>query len=497
MGFTVFAASIMHETHTFSIAPATLEDFRTCQYLEGDAIRQAMRGTRSEWGAVIDLAEEFGWRVVHPLAAMAQPSGKVTAQAFDHMLGIVTESLRKATPVDGVLLPLHGAMVTEDHDDAEGEILRRVRAIVGREVPIAVSLDLHANATSDMAMLADIITTYRTTPHTDMYETAERAGRLLQRTMLGEIRPSVTLANRPVLSGLDRGRTISGYGPMVEMLALVRDAEAKTPGVLDIGVNAGYAFADVPFTGPTVLVTGDGKRPDYRAVAERLADFIWESRGRDTIRLLPMDETIRIAREPAPPGAGPLLIGDYTDNPGGGGHGDATNLIRALLASGIEGIAVGTIADPESGAAGVIAGVGTTVTVNLGGKKDPRFGGTPIRLTGTVGAVSDGVYVRKGKFATGTKGSMGPSFRLDLPRMQIIVATHRTQIDDREQFRIYGIEPERMNILACKAMNHFRADFEPIARRLIYVDAGGICSLDYKQFPWTKLRRPIWPLDLS
>ncbi|MQW32251.1 M81 family metallopeptidase [Sinorhizobium meliloti] len=497
MSLTIFAATIMHESHTFNIAPTTLDDFRNCVYLEGDAIGGAMRGTRSEWGAILDLADEFGWHLVDPLVAMAEPAGKVTDQAFDHMMGIITRGLERAMPVHGVILPLHGAMVTESHDDAEGEIIRQVRAIVGREIPIAVTLDLHANATEDMACLADIITTYRTTPHIDLYETAERAGRLLQRTMLGEIKPSVTLANRPVLEGLDHGRTIAGHGAMVEMLALVREAEAQTRGVLDIGVNSGFVWADVPFTGPTVLVTGDGVRPEYREVAERLADLIWDSRGRKTIQLLPMDETIIIACEAAPAGSGPLLIGDFTDNPGAGAYGDATNLVRALLEAGIKGVAVGTIADLDSAAAGLKAGVGATVTVDLGGKKDPRFGGAPIRLTGTVGAVSDGVYVRKGKVATGTKGNMGPSFRLDLDGMQIIVATYATQIDDREQFRIYGIEPERMNIVACKAMNHFRADFEPIARRLIYVDAGGICSLDFKQFPWSKLRRPIWPLDLN
>jgi len=497
MSLTVFAASISHESHTFSIAPTTLDDFRNCQYLEGDAIDGAMRGTRSEWGAVIDLADEFDWHLVDPLVAIAEPAGKVTDEAFEHMMGILTRALERAMPVHGVLLPLHGAMVTESHDDAEGEILRQIRAIVGHAVPIAVTLDLHANASEGMAGLADIITTYRTTPHTDTYETAERAGRLLQRTMLGEIQPTVTLANRPVLTGLDHGRTIAGHGAMVEMLARVREAEAQTPGVLDIGVNAGFNFADVPFSGPTVLVTGDGVRPEYREVAESLADFIWDSRGRETIQLLPMDETISIASEARPPGSGPLLIGDFTDSPGAGAHGDATNLVRALLSAGIKGVAVGTIADPDSAAAGIKAGIGGTVTVDLGGKKDPRFGGTPIRLTGTVGAVSDGIYLRKGKYMTGTKANMGPSFRLDLDGMQIIVATYATQIDDREQFRIYGIEPERMNILACKAMNHFRSDFEPIARRLIYVDAGAICSLDFKQFPWKKLRRPIWPLDLS
>jgi microcystin degradation protein MlrC len=497
MGFTVFAASVMHETHTFSITPTTLDSFKAYQYLRDDKIPKAMRGTRSEWGAVFDLAEEFGWKMVHPLSAIAQPSGKVTADAFAQMLDIITSGLKAALPVDGVLLPLHGSMVAESHDDAEGEILKRVRDLVGGKVPIAVSLDLHANATEEMAALADIITTYRTTPHIDMYEAAERAGRLLQRAMKGEIRPSVSLANRPVLSGLDRGRTIAGYGPMIDMLKMVKQAEAEEAGVLEIGVNAGYAWSDVPFTGPTVLVTGDGRRPAYKDLAERLAEHIWTTRGKDTVHLISMEETIAIAAEKRPAGAGPLLIGDYTDNPGGGGHGDGTNLIRALIDAGIDDVVVGTMADPESAQIGLKAGVGATVTIDLGGKIDPRFGGTPIRLTGKVAAVSDGIYVRTGKFATGTTGTMGPSFLLDLGNIRIIVATHRTQIDDREQFRIYGVEPEHANVLACKAMNHFRADFEPMSRKLIYVDSGGICSLDYNQFPWTKLRRPIWPLDLA
>ena len=497
MAFTVFAASVMHETHTFSITPTTLDSFKAYQFLKGAEIPKAMRGTRSEWGAVFDLAEEFGWTMVHPLSAIAQPSGKVTADAFATMLDITTSGLKAAMPVDGVLLPLHGSMVAESHDDAEGEILKRVRALVGREVPIAVSLDLHANATEEMAAFADIITTYRTTPHTDMYEAAERAGRLLQRAMKGEIRPSVSLASRPVLSGLDRGRTIAGHGPMIDMLKMVKQAEAEEAGVLEIGVNAGYAWSDVAFTGPTVLVTGDGQNPAYNNLAERLAEHIWATRGKDTVHLLSMAEAIRIAAEKRPAGSGPLLIGDYTDNPGGGGHGDGTNLIRALIDAGIEDVVVGTMADPESAQVGLKAGIGAIVTIDLGGKIDPRFGGTAIRLTGKVAAVSDGIYLRKGKFATGTTGTMGPSFLLDMGRIRIIVATHRTQIDDREQFRIYGVEPEKANVLACKAMNHFRADFEPMSRKLIYVDSGGICSLDYRKFPWTKLRRPIWPLDLA
>jgi len=495
----IFAASVMHETHTFSIKPTPLERFKESTYLRDAEIPAAMRGTRGEWGAVFDLADEFGWELVHPVAAFAWPAGKVTDAAFDHFCDLIETSLKAALPIDGVLLPLHGAMVTESYDDAEGEILRRIRAIVGRAVPVAVSLDLHANATVEMARDADIITSYRTTPHIDMYETTERAGRLLQRTMDGEIKPQISLARAPVLFGIDEGRTIAGWGPMVDMMVKVKKAEAEVPGVLDISVNAGFAWVDAPFTGPSVLVTGDGADPRHQALAEELIQLAWDQRGVYTIDFLPIPEGIRICQEPrSGPGplTGPLLVGDYTDNPGGGANGDGTNFLKAMIEAGVQDAVVGTIADPESAAIGVAAGLGATVTVDLGGKVDPKYGGGPIRLTGTVAAISDGVYVRKGSYATGTAGYMGPSFLLDLGNtIRVIVASFPTQIDDREQFRLYGIVPETTNILLCKASNHFRADFEPMARKLIYVDSGGIVSRNFAQFPYKKVRRPIWPLD--
>ena len=490
----VFSASVMHETHTFCITPTTLDRFRETCYLRDAEIPAAMRGTRGEGGAVFALADEYGWTLVHPVAAFAQPAGKVTDDAFEHFAGLIIDSLRRALPIDGVLLPLHGAMVTDGYDDAEGELLARIRAVIGRDIPVAVSLDLHANATEDMARHADIITTYRTTPHIDMYETAERAGRLLERTMRGEIRPKIYRAQAPVMFGIDEGRTITGWGPMIEMKAKVKEAEATVPGVLDIGVNAGFAWADTPFTGPSVLVTGDGEASRYQALADQLIRHAWETRGVYTIDFLPIAEGIRIAREPRS-GPGPLLIGDYTDNPGGGGHGDGTSFLKALLESDVEDAVVGHIADPESARIGRAAGIGATVTLDLGGKTDPRFGGTPLKVTGKVAALADGIYTRKGTYATGTAGTIGPSFLLDLGRVRVIVSSIKSQIDDREQFRIFGIEPEKTNVLLCKASNHFRADFEPISRKLIYVDSGGIVSRNFAQFDYRKVRRPIWPLD--
>jgi microcystin degradation protein MlrC len=490
----VFAASVQHETHSFCIAPTTLDNFRETFYLRDEQIPKTQRGTRGEWGAVFALADEFGWTLVHPVAAFAQPAGLVTDHAFEHFSDLIIGALERNLPFDGILLPLHGAMVVDSFDDAEGELLARIRKVVGRKVPIAVSLDLHANATAAMAEHADIITSYRTTPHTDMYEACERAGRLLERAMKGEIHPKISRAQAPVLFGIDEGRTIAGWGPMPDMLKKVHAAEAEVPGVLDISVNAGFAWADAPFSGPTVLVTGEGDDPRHQALADKLIQHAWDTRGVYTIDFLPIAEGIRHALEPRS-GEGPLLIGDYTDNPGGGAHGDGTNFLKAMLESGVEDAVVGHIADPESARIGIKAGIGATVTLDLGGKADPRFGGTPLRVTGKVTAIADGVYTRKGRYATGTVGTIGPSFLLDLGKVRVIVSSIKSQIDDREQFRMFGVVPEKTNILLCKASNHFRADFEPMARKLIYVDSGGIVSRNFAQFPYKKVRRPIWPLD--
>ncbi len=490
----VFAASVQHETHSFCIVPTSLDRFRETLYLRDAEVPTAMRGTRGEWGAVFDLADEYGWTVVSPVASFAQPGGPVTTEAFEHFADLILSSLKKNLPFDGILLPLHGAMVVDDFPDAEGELLKRIRAVVGRKVPITVSLDLHANVSPLMVEHADVITTYRTTPHIDMYQACERAGRLLERAMKGEIKPKIALAQAPVLFGIDEGRTVADWGPMIDMMKKVKKAEAEVPGVLDIGVNAGFAWADTKFTGPTVLVNGDGDDPRHQALADELIRLAWDQRGVYTIDFLPIAEGIRIALEPRS-GPGPLLIGDYTDNPGGGAHGDGTSFLKALLASNVQDAVVGHIADPESAKIGIDAGIGATVTLNLGGKTDPRFGGTPLKVTGKVLAIADGVYTRKGRYATGTVGTIGPSFLLDLGHVRVIVSSIKSQIDDREQFRMFGVVPEETNILLCKASNHFRADFEPMARKLIYIDSGGIVSRNFAQFAYTKVRRPLWPLD--
>lgn len=494
-GLKVFCAGLMHESHSFCPIPADLATFKATDGIRvGGEVRSEFRGTRSELGAVFDLAEELEWTLLHPLFAHTVPSGPVTEDAFEHFSGIIETELKASLPVDGVMLVLHGAMLVDHLDDAEGELLRRVRAIVGPDVPVAVTFDLHGNIGGAVAEHADIVSSYRTTPHVDQYETAMRAGHLLQRAMKGEIRPRVAYAQLPMFDALDMGRTIAGYGPMVGINIMAAQDIEQHVAILDIAIHAGFDWADKYSTGPSVLVTHDGEDLLAQSIADRLIEFAWRTRSEKTVDMFGIDEVVRIALEPTT-ADGPLLIGDFTDCPGGAGMGDNTNMLRALIDAKAKGAVVASIADPQSVQKCIAARVGAMVTLELGGKLHPVYSAGPLHVEAQVLTISDGVAVRTGPYFTGTRSFFGPSCLVDIGGVRVIVATEREQIDDRAQFRIFGVDPDRENILVCKAVNHFRADFEPIGRRLVYVDSGGVVSRNFKQFDYRKIRRPIWPLD--
>lgn len=499
----VFVASMKHESHSFCRSRTDIDAFRRRDYALGPAIPKRFRGTRTEWGAAFDAADEYGWELIHPLAAGAVPAGLVTSAAFDHLSEVILTGLKDATSIDGILLILHGAMIAEGYDDAESELLIRVRKLVGWGIPIAITLDMHANVTDEMARHCNILSTYRTTPHVDLYETGMRSARLLQRAMTGEVHPRVVVARRAMID-LDEGRTIGLNAPMPEILRIANQAENTIAGVLTVGVQAGYPWADIAQAGTSVAVTGDGYQARYIELAEQLMDECWKRRHISTIDLMPLDSAIAAIKAHQLKGGGakigehgPLLVGDFTDCPAGGAGGDGTNLLKAMLDGGINDAVLGFVNDSAAVEAGKAAGVGAAISVKLGGKCDPDFGGGPLEVTGRVVHLSDGNYVRKGPMATGTSGSLGPTMTIEINGIRVVVCSHSYAVDDREQFRAAGIDPDHEHVLACKAMNHFRADFEPVSSGLIYVDSGGVCSTNYARFPYTKLRRPMSPIDFS
>ncbi len=493
MSRRILSAEISHETNTFSILPTTLGLYRARRYYRREEIAKAFSGTRTEMGAHLDAAEKHGWEMVQPIAAAATPGGKTPAGDWAHLRGAVLEACKEG-PFDGVLLSLHGAMVTEDQDDAEGDLLRRLREKLGPEVPIAISLDIHANVSDDMARLANIVIAYRTYPHIDQYERGMEAGDLLQRAMNGEVRPRSLVWRAPVLEGLDYGRTQGG--PMSRILVRADQLRQKNPGVLALTVCAGFVWADIPDAGPSVTISANGDPSRLKGTAEELLKDIWETRREITVPIYSLKEAMTEAGK-GPRDGRPLILADFTDNPGSGGYGDSVRLLEAMNQAGLENAAFGCMPDPEAAQKCIAAGAGEEVEISLGAKIDPKTYGPPLKVRGTVEHVSDGRFIAQGPMSKGVQFSMGPTAVLRSGGVRVLVTTHNIQVYDLQVFLSQKIDPRVCSVVAVKSWHHFRAAFEPISCGVMLVDSGGLASRDLKRFTYHKIRRPIYPLDME
>ena len=491
----VFAASIWGENHQFN-------KFLSCgdniEVLRGEVIKQKHCGGETMWGAIFNAAENYQWDLIYHMDAFCGAnSGPVEQKTLDVLCAEFLDGLKAAMPVEGIVLPLHGSLIGENNSDVEGYLLEKVREIVGDAIPVSVGLDLHANVTQKMCNNCNIITSFRTTPHLDQFETGQRASDLLQQAMTGKSAPKLQLARLPILDALDRGRTTHSNSPLPKLLKEVEAIESSGK-LLQVSVHTGYPWQDSKEVGPSVAVTYNSKLSSAKDLAEATAkhfmDKIWETKDYNSISLCSIKDTMKEIELDVYKGK-PLLIGEYTDNPGAGGYGDCTHLLKALLAAKLHNAVFFSLADKEAVEQCIAAGEQADITLSVGGKMDPLFSGEPLSVHGVVAAISDGVYTREGPFAHGTQGDMGPSVRLTVGGLDIILTSRASLTDDRQQLKIFGIEPEQKSVVICKGMNHFRADYEPMSSRLIHVDGRGICSHDYSIFPYKNLPRPIWPLD--
>lgn len=490
MTFRVLTAELAHETNTFSRLPTTKQAFRDRFVLMGDDAIVARRDVNTELAGFLDVGHVHGWHLEHVLSAAAGPSGKVKRDAFEWLCDPIVAAVERGR-FDGILLGLHGAMVLDFSDDGEGEILRRIRAVCREDLPIAITLDPHANVSLEMCSFADIVVSFRTYPHVDMRETGRRAGAILQGTMAGEIRPRTIRASCPMLEETNGGRT--DVGPMIPRLTKAREYEERVD-VFAVSVNAGFASTDIAEVGPTVLVTGQGDFAAHVAFAEILSEDIW-ARRREEINDYLTVEAVAAQGAGFDPEHGPLVIADYADNPGAGAYGDSTALLKALLDQHVSNACFGPMVDGETVQKLHRAEVGQVTRVVLGGKIDPVFGGGPLMLEGELVSISDGHYVGDGPILGGLSRSFGPSAVLRVDGIEILIVTIAKQMLDLQQFKSFGIDPENKSIVALKSMQHFRAAFEPIAGRVIVCDSGALCTLRYERLPYRNVRRPIFPLD--
>ena len=491
MGYRVALIEFAHESNTFTVNTTGIVDFHNSRYLQGPQMLERLGGTASEIGGAIDAAGRHGWQIVPILAAHANPGGPVEETARGEITKSALSFLAEAGRLDGVFIALHGAMVTETDQDGESQFLREIRGVIGPDIPIAVTLDLHANIFDELADHVQIAVSYRTYPHVDMAACAGDACDLLQRTMAGEIAPRLTIARPPMLVGCDDGRT-SDDGPMCRILETAA-REAGTPGLLQASVNAGFTDADVFVAGPSVLITHDNAETAARRAGERLCGVIWNYRD-DWSRPMPLNEAIAYLKQHQPSGK-PVVVADFSDDPGGGGYGDCTAILSSLLEAKIDNAALGALIDPAAAALLSDAGQGSVVALSVGGKNDPSVGGGPLELTGEVRAVSDGRLTFEGPMLAGVAADMGPSVYFRVDGVDVLIASNALQMHDLNQFCCVGIEPAEKSVLVVKSMQHFRAAFAPIASEVLVVDAGGLCSPDVTRRCYRRLRRPVFPLD--
>ena len=492
MSFTVLTAELQHESNTFSARATDLDAFKARYFMAGEEALRERGDANTPLAGFLDVARPQGWRVIHPLSAGATPAGAVTREAYETLAGVIVAAARDhAGAIDGVLLGLHGAMVAEHLEDGEGELLARLRAVLGPWTPIAITLDPHANVTEAMVAQAQIVVGYKTYPHVDMRDCGALAANILARAMRGDIRPVTLRESIPMLEEATGGRT--DVGPMVERIARARAYEGEAD-VFAVSVNGGFGNADIAEVGPTVLVTCQGDLARHRAFAASLADDIWARRDESVTTFLTVAAAAARARNFVCRGA-PLVIADYADNPGGGAYGDSTTLLAALLAAKVRDAALGGLVDPEAVDALSRRAPGETVRLTIGGKTDPRIGGGPLDVEGELLRLSDGAYVGEGPMMAGLKGCFGPSAVLRICGVDVLLISHAAQLLDLGQFRAFGVEPTTKRVVAVKSMQHFRAAFEPIAGEVIVCDGGGLCTPDLSKLSYARARRPIFPLD--
>jgi microcystin degradation protein MlrC len=349
-----------------------------------------------------------------------------------------------------------------------------------------------------MAQLASVIVSYRSYPHIDQYDTGQRCAALIARTLAGTIAPRCAVARGPMIDALDHGRT-TAPGPMLETLAHADALRAQTPGVLDIGINAGFPWADIAPAGPSVVVVTDRKAGpcDTGAITATLLEQIWRDRRRTTVQPLSLDAGIAAIREAlAQPGSGPVLVADCADNPGGGGSERSVALLGALVDARPGTVAFGMVCDPVTLQACIAAGPGARLAVQLGGQPDGGAFRGPLALQAEVVSVQPGRFTFTGPMSRGIALDIGTSAVLRAGGIDIVVAGTRHQVLDPGFFTHAGLEPKAYDVVVVKSSQHFRAAFGPMARRILVIDSGdGLTSFDLKAFGHRHVRRPVYPLD--
>jgi microcystin degradation protein MlrC len=486
-------AMMKHETNTFSPVPTPLARFGNGPGpLYGEAAVRAFRGTGTGLGAYLDLAERERAEIVLPIAAGAPPSGPVEDHAYAHITDTICEAVARGG-FDGIMLDLHGAMVTESLEDGEGQLLKRLRAI-DPKTPISVSLDMHANLYDEIIANATVVTGYRTYPHVDTYETARLAGDILLRTIRGEVNPVMASGNVPMLPHVMRQGTDDHPNKELQHRCATMTAE----GALAASLFTGFPHADIANAGLSAVVVTDGDLKLAEDLRDELLDRAWIEREAFVYQIEPLKESIARAKA-MPPGEGPIVLLDHYDNCASGGTMDTTAVLAEILRQGLENIAAFAIYDPEAVQQAIAAGIGAEVSLSIGGKIEmPAIPveSPPLTVAGTVKTISNGRYRNRGPMGRGVQMDMGPAVVLDTGPVEIVLISRHVEPSDLNCLISLGIDPTQKRYVMLKSRIHWRAGLGKLAKAVVDCAGVGVCTSDYSQLQFNKVRRPIYPLDL-
>ncbi|CAH1191793.1 hypothetical protein PAECIP111891_00099 [Paenibacillus allorhizoplanae] len=480
----IAVAGILHETNTFAPGFTDIGHFREQWTVGGEAFTARYAGTRTSMGGVIAAAEMQGIALVPGLYVAATPSGMVDSATGDALIEALVESLDSQT--DGLVLIMHGAMVSEQYLDYEGECLRRLRAKVGEDFPIAMTLDLHGNISQEMVQQADLIVGYDTYPHVDMYERAIEAFGLLVRTIRGDIRPVRALAHT--------GMLVVPQGMMTEegsMKALMERAFGMEllPGVLNVTVAGGFPYSDVPDAGMSfVVTTNDNAELAERCAAELVQMATYDKATFNVSYVTPREAVDEALAQPD----GPVILSEGSDNVGGGAPADATHLLAELTTVPRKALIV--IRDQEAVETAWRMGVGGVFAGEIGGKSDTLHG-KPVAVKGRIRLLFDGHYRHAGPYMTGQQAEMGKTAVLECGQLTIILTEKRVAPWDVGHVRSVGLWPGDYHIIVAKSALAWQTAFGTFAKHVINVDSPGCCNANLRHFSYNHVHRPVYPLD--
>jgi len=484
----VLIAEFEHETNCFCLDTTGRRQFEERHLTSAKNVIPFFKDTRTNLGGFIAAMEEEDFEIIPVIAASATPGGLVTKEMFESTKKEIVQAINSMENIDGILLDLHGAMVSENEPDGEGALLKSIRQVAGAKLPIICTLDLHANVTDTMIENATAFFPYENYPHTDCFERGYEAGKCIARVIREEISPVMRLRQIPILA-----HTIeTSEAPHVELLNRVHIWE-DNPGVIDVAVMHGFPWSDIHDAQMSVIATTDGDERLANTIVDDMAKVIWEMRDKFRKKFLTPEEAVQEAMSFS---RGPVIIADAADNPGAGGGGDSTFILSALVRAKAKNVGIAIIPDREAVQEAINSGVGSKITLNLGGKLGPKEKtGGPLRVTAIVKTITDGIFINKGPMRKGILNKIGRTVVLDVDGIEIIVPEHRMQPIDAEIFRRVGLEPSEKKILVLKSVVHFKASFGPMAKKILSVNTPAYASMDFESLNFKHIRHPIYPLN--